>query len=350
MVLLPPDKKRRDGVKNMGYIPTTPIAFAMVFITMLCWASWANTMKKCGNWRFEGFYWDYAWSIVLWTLLLAVTLGGISHLGWQPNNFFDSLKNINLSAFLWASFAGFVWGIGNILLVAAIALTGFSIAFPLGLGLALVLGTFLAFITNPAATHRPLFLFVGLIFVTLAIIANGIAYRIKEKKIKGNKYFKKGLIVTILCGILISLFPFPFNYAFKSGLNGYGATLFMTLGAFVSTLVVLPIIMKRPLIPGQRPIGISEYLRAKPSWHGWAVLAGLIWAVGTTFNLVVASQPTFSVAIAYTLGQCATMVAALWGIFVWKEFKGAPSKSYLYLGVMFALFILGIISLANATG
>lgn len=328
MVLLFTDKKGRDGV-NMGFVPSVPIAFVMVFITMICWASWANAMKKCGNWRFEAFYWDYAWSIILWTLLLAIALGGVSPSGWKFGNFFDSLKNIDPSAFLWASFAGFVWGIGNTLLVTAIVLAGFSVAFPLGIGLALVLGTLLAFITNPSTTARPMFLFLGLALVTLAIIANGIAYRIKESKQKTNKYFKKGLIITIICGITISLFPFPFNYAFQAGLSGYAATLFMTLGAFVSSLIFLPILMCKPLIPGQKPIGVFEYMRAKSSWHGWAILAGLVWAIGTTFNLVVASQPKFSVAIAYTLGQCATMVAALWGIFVWKEFKDAPSKSTL---------------------
>ncbi len=321
----------------MGFVPTNSVAFLMLFITMICWGSWAVLLKKCGNWRFEGFYWDYAWSIIFWTLLLSVVLGGFT-------------TSISLLGASWATFAGFVWGLGNILLVVAIALTRFSIAFPLALGIALVLGTSLAFFTNPSATQNPLFLFAGLVMVTLAVIANSLAYKIKEKASIKKNNLKIGILVALISGLLIALFPFPFNYAFKAGLNGYSGALFMTIGGFVATVVLLPFLMRKPLVPKESPVGISEYFRAKPSWHLWAILSGLIWSIGTVFNLVVASQPSFSVAIAYTFGQCAIMISALWGIFVFKEFRGAPKKSYYLLCAMFAFFIIGIILLANATG
>lgn len=332
----------------MGFTPSIPLAFLMLFITMFCWSSWANALKKCGNWRFEAFYWDFAWSIIFWTIVLSVILGGFSSSGWMPFQFINSLAHLSLSGVAWALFGGFVWGLGNILLVVAMTLAGMAVAFPLSLGLALVVGTFLAYITNPSATQNPQFLFIGLIFVTLAVIANGLAYKFKEAKSTQNKNLKRGIVVSIICGLLISLFPFPFNYSFKEGLNGYEGALFMTVGGGLATLLLLPILMRRPLVPKQKPIGFSEYRNAKKKWHIWGIFAGLIWSIGTVFNLVVASLPSFSVAIAYTLGQCAPMIAALWGIFVWKEFKGAPANSYRFLGLMFVLFILGIISLANA--
>ncbi len=334
----------------MGFVPSISIAFLMLFVCMIAWGSWTNTLKKCGNWRFEAYYWDYAWSIVASTFLLGIVLGGFTSTGWSAVVFFNKLANVSVEGALWATFAGFVWGVGNLLLVIAIELAGIAIAFPLGIGLSLVIGTFLAYFTHPAATKNPEFLFMGLLIVTLAIIANGLAYRVKESANKKNKSLTRGLVISVLCGLFISLFPFPFNYAFKLGLTGYEGALFMTIGGFLATVIVLPIIMKKPLVPNAKPVGLEEYKRAKPSWHVWGIFAGFIWSVGTVFNLVVASTPNFSVAIAYTLGACAPMVAALWGIFVWKEFKGAPRVAYLYLGIMFVLFIGGIISLANATG
>ncbi len=333
----------------MGFVPSIAIAFLMLFITMLCWGSWANVLKKCGNWRFEAFYWDYAWSVIAWTFLLAFFLGGVTPSGWSPTVFINHLSTVSPQGALWATFAGFAWGFGNILLVAAIMLAGIAVGFPLAIGITLVLGTSLAYLTNPSATHNPVFLFIGLIFVLFAILANGLAYQSKEKSRKKTN-LTRGIIVAFACGLLLSLYAFPFNYAFKLGLNGYEGALFMTIGGLISTIILLPLLMKKPLIPGEKAIGFAEYKRAKLSWHLWAIMGGLIWSIGTVFNFVVASMPHFSVAIASTLGQCAPMVAALWGIFVWKEFKGAPRIAYVYLGVMFVLFIAGIIVLANAAG
>lgn len=232
----------------------------------------------------------------------------------------------------------------------AIVLAGFAVAFPLALGLSLILGTTLAYLTNPTATSHPQFLFIGLVFVTLAIIADGLAYQAKEKSQHKSKGLKRGIIISAVSGIFISLSAFPFNFAFKAGINGYQGVLFLAIGAFFAAVILLPVLMHRPLIPQQTPIGFKEYRRARLSWHLWAILSGLIWAIGTLFYLVAASQPSLSVAIAYPLGQCAPMIGALWGIFVFKEFRKAPRKSYFFLGIMFVLFIIGIIFLTNAIG
>ncbi len=334
----------------MGYVPTVSMAFLLVFVTMLCWGSWANTMKKCGNWRFEGFYVDFALSLAVTMILLAFGLGSVSSSGWSPYHFFINLTQISIVAYFWAMFAGVVLGIGNIFFIAAISLAGISIAFPIGIGLAIIVGALLAYITNPATTSHPNFLFLGLFLVTLAVFANAKAYRIKEAGKQKGKHFKKGIMLSIISGILISLYAFPLNFAFKAGQTSYSVAASVGIGFLVGTAIVLPFLMKKPLLPETPPIGIAEYLRAKVSWHLWAIAGGVIWAIGTTFNLIVSSQPAFSVAIAYTLGQCATMIGALWGIFVWKEFRGSSHQIYVYLGVMFVLFISGIIALANATG
>lgn len=332
----------------MGYVPSAPVAFFMLFITMIAWGSWPNAFKKCGNWRFEASYFDYVWSSILWAILLSSILGGISPDGWLPLQFLNSLAGLSMIGIFFATFAGLVSGFGNILLVNAINLIGFAVAFPLAIGTSLILGTTLAYLTNPTATSRPQFLFLGLVFVTLAVIVDGFAYRFKDNLEAKGSNFKRGIIVSVMSGILISLSGFPFNFAFKAGLNGYQGLLFLAIGAFLAAVILLPILMKKPIVPEQKPIGFNEYVRGKGSWHLWAMVGGLVWAIGTLFYLVAASQPSLSVAIAYTLGQCAPMVAAVWGIFVWKEFKGAPKKSYIFLGMMFLLFISGIVSLAKA--
>jgi len=309
----------------------------MLVITLISWGSWATVIKKCGNWRFEAFYFDFVWSGIVWSLLLSIILGGI-----------NSLHGFSLNGIFFALFAGVVSGFGNILLVNAITLIGFASAFPIAIGISLILGTTLAYLTNPSATSKPTFLFAGLIFVALAVITDGLAYRFKEKSQPKASMIKPGILIAVIAGILISLSAFPFNFAFKSGINGYQAVLFLSLGQFLAAAILLPILMKKPIVPHQKSIGVHEYLRAKRSWHLWAVFGGLIWAIGTLFYLVAASQPALSVAIAYTFGQCAPMVAALWGIFVWKEFKGAPQKSYLSLGLMFLFYLTGIIFLTNA--
>ncbi len=328
----------------MGFIPSTPIAFIMAVLNMICWGSWANTMKGCKDWRFEAYYIDYAAGIFLWALIFALTLGMVS-----STDFFDVLSRASLEAYGWAMFSGVVWNIGNVMLVAAIVLAGYAIAFPIGIGIALVIGCILAHLTNPAATHNPTFLFIGLVLITMAIGLNALAYRMREAEKSKKSELKRGILLSIICGLAISMQAFPFNYSFKAGFDGYAASVFMTLGALLCSIPLIWWTMKHPLIPGQKPIGFDEYLRAKPGWHGWALLGALIWSTGTVFNLVIAYQPDFSVAIAYTLGQCAPMVAAIWGIFVWKEFKNAPSRVHLCLIGMFALFITGILFVASAT-
>jgi glucose uptake protein len=321
----------------------------MSIVVMVCWGSWSVSQRKCGDWRFEAWYLDYSWSIVAGTFLIGLALGGVSPASWSFQQYLHMLNGVAFSAIGWALFAGAVWGAGNFLLVVAIRLAGLAMAFPIGVGLALALGTILAFVTNPSATAHPVFLFIGLALILLAIAANGLAHATKHAHLP-TANLKRGVVIAVICGVLISLFPFPFNFAFKQGLSGEAGAFYMAIGALIINSMFVPYFMRRPLVPKEKAIGLAEYTRAPLQWHLWAVLGGLIWSVGMVFNLVVANQPKFSVAIAYTLGQCAVMVAALWGIFVGKEFKGAPREAYQYLAAMFLLFIIGIVFLAKASG
>jgi glucose uptake protein len=220
------------------------------------------------------------------------------------------------------------------------------------MGTAVVLGSILAHLTNPTATSNPPFLFAGLAFLVIAIGFSSLTYWLKEYKTKNKSSktnFRRGVLLSVFCGLAISMQAFPFNYAFEAGFDEYASSLFMCIGAFFCTLLLIPFLMRKSLIPGQEPFKLSEYRRAGKSWHGWAWLGALIWALGTMCNLVVAHHPSFSVAITFALGQCAPLIAVIWGIFVWKEFEGAPRKVYWCLPLMFLLYVLGIIFIAHAT-
>jgi glucose uptake protein len=333
----------------MGFVPSVEVAYLMSIVTMLCWGSWSAAMRKSGNWRFEAWYVDFMLAAVVVAFIWGITLGSSTGTGWHPGEFMDSLTSSTPTAISLALFAGAVGGIGNYILTAAIRLGGMALAFPIGVGLALALGTCFAYVTNPTATHHPAALFIGLIFVLVAILCNGLAHATKHAHIPSSK-LKRGILLAVIGGILIALFPFPFNFSFEQGMNPYAGSFYLLVGALVTNLLFVPYFMRKPLIPGEPAVGISEYLRAKSAWRISAIVAGCIWATGNVFNLIVANQPKFSVAIAFTLGQCAAMVAAIWGIFLFKEFGGAPRNAYYYLTAMFAMFIVGILFIANAIG
>ena len=106
------------------------LAIIFCFITMLCWGSWGNTQKLASKtWRYEYFYWDYVFGIVLCALFFAFTLG--SH-GENGRSFLTDLRQADFSSIGSALLGGIIFNASNILLSAAIAVCGMSGAFPVG--------------------------------------------------------------------------------------------------------------------------------------------------------------------------------------------------------------------------
>ena len=331
----------------MFIVNSYALAIVFCFITMLCWGSWGNTQKLAGKtWRYELFYWDYVIGILILSLISAFTLGSIGSEGrsFIPDLLQASPGNIG-SAFL----GGIVFNAGNILLSTAIALVGMSVAFPVGVGLALVLGVIINYIGSP--TGDPIFLFLGVAFVTAAIIVNARASRTVTKGTQ--KVTTKGLIVAILAGVLMSFF-YRFiaasmdlsNFAAPAAgmMTPYTAVVIFSLGIFASNLLFNTIIMKKPL--DGEPVSYKTYFKGGLSIHMVGILGGIIWGIGNSINLIAAGKA--GAAISYGLGQGATLVAALWGVFIWKEFKGGSKNVNTMLAVMFILFTLGIISIIYA--
>lgn len=326
----------------MFIIQSYPIAVIFCFITMLCWGSWGNTQKLAGKtWRYELFYWDYVCGILLLSLIFAFTLGSM---GTEGRSFIQDLGQANSANIFSAFLGGIIFNAANILLSTAIAIAGMSVAFPVGIGIALVLGVMINYWGSQKGD--PVLLFLGVGLIAVAIILNAIAY--KKAAGDGQKLTTKGLVVSILAGVLMSFFYRfvaasmdldHFSQPSAGMMTPYTAVVIFSIGIFISNLVFNTILMRRP-ISGE-PTGYREYFRGNFKTHLVGILGGLIWGVGNSFNLIAAGKA--GAAISYGLGQGATLVAALWGVFIWKEFRNASKGVSSQLAVMFILFLAGII-------
>ncbi len=325
----------------MFIVESYPLSVVFCVITMLCWGSWANTQKLVQDkWRFELFYWDYAIGILVFSLLMALTMGSIGEAG-RP--FLADLGQTSTPNILNALLAGGIFNLANILLTAAIAAAGMAVAFPIGIGIALILGVLLNYLL--VNKGDPLLLAIGVALIIAAIIINAIAYQKKSQS--KNKASTKWIVISIISGILMSLF-YPFIAStmdlvnFKNPeagkMTAYTAVVIFATGILLSNVIFNTILMKRPL-EGE-PLSYSAYFKGKFSIHLIGVLGGSIWALGNLFNLIAAGKA--GPAISYGLGQGATLVAALWGVLVWKEFKGGPPIVNRLIIYMFALFVIGL--------
>jgi len=313
----------------------------MMILSMVCWGSWANTQKLCKNWRFELFYWDYVWGILLATVFIGFTLGTTNSA--SPDSFMTNLGRADAHHLLLAFLGGIVFNIANILLVAAIAIAGLAVAFPIGIGLALVIGSVLNYIITPAG--NPLLLFGGIALVCVAIVLDAMAYRKISQDLKVST---RGILLSLLCGVGMGLF-YPFVAKALTGpnhLGPYTVAYVFGIGVLVCTVPLNYIFMRRPV--SGPPVGFGDYLRGNKALHFWGVLGGMIWGVGTISNFVASYVQMVGPAASYALGQGATMVSAIWGVFVWKEFAGADRPVKRLLALMFAFFIAGLICVALA--
>jgi glucose uptake protein len=317
---------------------TFDIALLMMVTTTVCWGSWANTYKLTKGYRFELFYWDYAIGIVLISLALALTLGSRG----GPDSFLDNVGAADASNIMLALFGGFIFNIANLLLVAAIEMAGLAVAFPVAIGIALVEGVVLSYILQPKGD--PMLLGLGVILAILAILADGKAYG--SLAAGKTAVSRKSLVVCIVSGLLMGIFAPFVTRALTAGrpLTPYSVAVFFTLGAFLCCFIVNVYFMKKPLVGA--PVDFRDYFRQRPADHLLGLLGGAIWGTGAVFNFVAAGL--VGVAISYAIGQAAPMVAAFWGVFVWKEFRGAAPAAKKYLAAMFVFYVLAIIIIARA--
>jgi glucose uptake protein len=324
------------------FIPSVyATALLMMVLSMVCWGSWANTQKLCQGWRFELFYWDYVAGILLIVLILGFTFGRTD--AASPDSLIHNLATADGHHLLLAFVGGVVFNIANLLLVAAIATAGLAVAFPVGIGLALVIGSTLNYIITPKG--NPLLLFGGITLVCVAIVLDAFAYR----KISADvKVSTKGIVLSLLSGVGMGLF-YPFVAKALTGenhLGPYTVALVFALGVLACTLPLNLILMRKPISGPQ--LVLAEYFRGRGAFHLWGVVGGMIWGIGTISNFVSSYAQMVGPATSYALGQGATMVSAVWGVFVWKEFVGAPPAVRRLLALMFVFFLIGLSCVALA--
>ena len=315
------------------------VALAMMIASAICWGSWANTYKGVKNHRFELFYWDYAIGIFVISLILGHTMGSTGH---DASSLVNNIHSADVSNVVYALIGGALFNLANLLLVAAIDMAGLAVAFPVSIGIALVVGVVLSYALQPKG-HAG-FLVLGVTCALIAVILDGKAYG--SLKAAGRSVSRKSIVTCIVSGVLMGLWAPFMAHAMTHGrsLGPYSAAVFLTLGALLSCFIWNIYFMKHPLVG--EPVSLRGFFRAPMSAHLLGLLGGLIWGVGTVFNLVAASLT--GVAISYAIGQSAPMVAALWGILAWNEFDGSGRRAKLYLTFMFVFYGLAIFLVARA--
>ncbi len=325
----------------MYLIHTYAAAVFVSVITMLCWGSWPNMQKLVSTtWRFELFYWDYVWGIVLVSILFAVAAGS---LGTEGRPFFQDFSQASWSNIISVSVGGIIFNLANILFVAAIALAGMSVAFPVGAGIGLVLGVMVNYIANPIGNG--FYLLVGVVLIVLAILLSAKSYNRLSKV--SNRTSVQGIIFSLAAGVLFGFFyrfiasgmTTDFQAPESEKLGPYTAVFCFSIGVLVSNIFFNTFLMKKP-VEGT-PVHYSQYMKGKLLDHLMGVLGGIIWGTGLVLSILSAGKAGF--AISFGLGQGNAMIAAIWGVFIWKEFAKAPKGTNILIAGMFLCYLLGLL-------
>jgi glucose uptake protein len=324
----------------MFIVSSYGLAVVFCFITMLCWGSWANAAKfTTDKWQFPLFYWDFTVGLILTALLYGFTMGSS---GAEGRSFVSDLAQADVASMGSAFLGGVVFNLSNLLVVAAIA--GLSVAFPIAVGLALVLGVLINYLKIPSG--NPLLLFLGVGLVVVAMVLNFLASR-KASASRG-KTPTKGIVISIISGIIMAFFyrfvadgmTMDFTLPEAGKLTPYSAALIFSVGVFLSNFVWNTFFMYKP-VTGTAVTYKQYFTHGTPLQHVIGILGGIVFITGFLFNLIAAEKA--GPAISYGLGQGSTMIGAAWGVFVFKEFAGAPRSVRKYLTAMFLTFIIGLV-------
>ncbi len=320
------------------YLPATYTAqLGFMLASMVLWGSWANTVKLTPGWSFQSFYWDYVIGVALGSVLWGVALGG-------GGGFLSALGQASGLAILLAVVAGIVFNAANQLLIAAIDLAGLAVAFPIGIGLALVEGVVLNYILAPAA--NVVLLSGGVVLVALAIVVDALAYRRREQDRPAIS--RLGIVLSLISGALMGTF-YPILTRAMQGphaLGPYTVVPFFAVGVALCAIPVNLRISRRPF--SGTPVAFTSYTGARPSWHLWGIVGGLLWDSGLQSNLIASRAQMVGPAVSYAIGQGATMISAAWGVFIWGEFRRSSRSTHLLLALMFVFFLAGLSLIALA--
>jgi len=332
----------------MFIIHTYPIAVAFLFVSMVSWGSWANTQKATsGRWKFEFYNFDYVIGLLISSFLFAITVGSFGDSG---RDFWSDIRQVGYQSVGNALLGGVLFNAANMLLMAAISLVGMSVAFSVGMGFSMILGVSLNYMSYPNANASLLFSGVGSILI--AMIINAIAVRITSAEKESMKSKNKGLLLSLSSGLLMGFYYkfvidsiFPDFYNPEPGkLSPYTSVFIFSISVFVSTLFFVLIFFLRNRIVALT--NISSFFKGNPADHLMGFLGGSIWCLGMLSSVLASGKA--GAAISYGLSSGATVIASFWGIWVWKEFNGAPRLVHVLLLIMKVCFVLGLVLIVRS--
>jgi glucose uptake protein len=316
-------------------------AVLLCVLAMISWGSWQNTRNLTRkDWRFELYYWDFILGILFFSLIAAFTIGS---LGSSGRTFLQDLAQADYVNIGSAALGGAIWNLGTLFLTAGITLAGMSVAFPIGGGIGWILGIFILYLQQPS--RNPIILLSGCLVIIAAILLSMMAYR--RLAALQKKPSMKGILFSLLAGIAIAFFYRFVNSSLDKDflpesagkLTPYTAVVFFSIGAFLSSFLYNPLFMKFPAEGS--PVSFKAYLQGTQKDHSMGILGGIIWCIGNIASVMAVNAA--SPAISYGLSNSAPVIAAIWGIFVWKEFKGATRGTNIMLLCMFLAYIIGLV-------
>src|SRR5271157_3356552 len=266
-------------------LPQTQAAVLFLMaLSLLCWGSWANCYKLAGKWRFELFYFDFAVGVALAAFLYAFTVG---NLGYDGFSFMDDLMHAGKRQWLYGFMGGVIFNLGNMILMSAISVAGMAAAFPVGVGVAIIVGTTLGYAAK--STGNPALLAAGCALIAAAIVAAALAYRFyailrHEALARSGKAAStrrpssmKGIVLALVSGLLMGLF-LPLVYKAEEsdiGLGPYAVTAVFSIGVFLSTFVFNVFLMNLP-VEGE-PLELLDILKSTRKQHLLGLAGGASW-------------------------------------------------------------------------
>ena len=333
------------------------VMFLMV-LSLLCLGSWANFYKLAGKWRHELFYFDFAFGVMLATVLYAATVG---NLGYDGFSFWDDFLHAGKRQWVYAFVAGLIFNFGNMLLLTAVSVAGMAVAFPIGMGVAVLITTGINSATRPAG--NALLVLLGCALIVASIVVNAMAYRIERvrrheqlaragtAKSTRRPTEMKGIIIALVSGLLLGSFTPLMDKARLGdyGLGPYAVGALFTFAIFISSFVFNIFLINLP-VHGD-PLELGAYLDGKRKQHILGIAAGAVWCTGAIAALVASSAPEQlqgGPATRGLLGQGAPLIAALWGLLVWKEYRGGDMRVKTLLTLMIFLLACGLALVALA--
>src|SRR4030095_5021563 len=133
------------------------------------------------------------------------------------------------------------------------------------------------------------------------------------------------------------------------GLVPYSCGFLFAFGVFFSTFVYEIFFVNLP-VEGE-PVELGAYLSGRTGQHVAGIASGFIWYAGTIMAWVCSSVPE-SMQVQPTLrsllSQGAPLLAALWGIVVFREFKDGDMRVKLLGALMLVLLVCGMAMVALA--